>query len=181
MREELLVADMSDKDYLDQEDVTEMNITPDKSADLFSKRIPPNASDPESADSLIASQMAKLSVADREKVYMDVHGISDNAQETPGLIQESLVRIQNEIELLPDKRAYNSAERLDPQYVKNSDFHLSFLRCEKFDCQKAALRIVRHFQMKLDLFGEDNLAMDITQDDLDMDDMDAVYSCGGRF
>jgi len=46
----------------------------------------------ESIHSLIASQMTKLSVADREKVYMDVHGIPDFVKnETPELIQESLV------------------------------------------------------------------------------------------
>ncbi|KAL3935899.1 MAG: hypothetical protein SGBAC_008678, partial [Bacillariaceae sp.] len=164
------------------EDKTDSDRTPaDKSADVFSRQIPPNASDPQSADSLIASQMAKLSVADRERVYMDVHGISDDAQETPELIQESLMRVQTEIDVLPDKRAYNIAEQLDPKYVRDRDFRLSFIRCEKFDCQKAALRIVRHFQMKLDLFGTDKLAMDITQDDLDMDDMDVLYGCSSRF
>ncbi|CAJ1965021.1 unnamed protein product [Cylindrotheca closterium] len=154
----------------------------DKVADVFSKQMPPNASDPQSADSLIAFQMAKLSVADREKAYMDVHGMpDDDAEETQELIHESLVRLQNEIDILRDKKAYNIAERLDPEYVRDQEFCLAFLRCEKFDCQKAALRIVRHFQMKLDLFGEDKLAKDITQDDLDMDDMDALYSAAGRF
>jgi hypothetical protein len=54
--------------FLDQEeDVTDSEFTPDEntSAAVFSKQVPPNASHPESADSLIASQMAKLSVADR--------------------------------------------------------------------------------------------------------------------
>ncbi|KAL3935574.1 MAG: hypothetical protein SGBAC_008938, partial [Bacillariaceae sp.] len=124
--------------------------------------------------------MAKLSVADREKVYMDVHCIADDVAETPELIEESLIALQTNIELLPDKRAYNIAERLVPKYVRDRDFRLAFIRCDKFDCQKAALRIVRHFQMKLELFGEDKLAMDITQDDLDKDDMDALYSGVGR-
>ena len=34
---------------------------------------------------MIASQMAKLSVTDREKVYMDVHGISDCVAELQNL------------------------------------------------------------------------------------------------
>ncbi|CAJ1965029.1 unnamed protein product [Cylindrotheca closterium] len=152
-----------------------------KVANVFSKQMPPNASDPKFVDSLIASQMAKLSVADREKAYMDVHGIPDLVEETPELVQKSLLLLQNEIDLLSAKEAYNIAERLDPDYVRDRDFCLAFLRCEKFDCQKAALRIIRHFQTKLDLFGEDKLAMDIAQDDLDMDDMDALYSASGRF
>lgn len=101
-------------------------------------------------------------------------------EETPELIEESLMVLQTNTDLLPDKRAYNIAERLDPKYVRDRDFRLAFIRCDKFDCQKAALRIVRHFQMKLELFGENKLAMDITQDDLDKDDMDALYSGVGR-
>ena len=131
---------------------------------------------------MIAAQMTKLSVDDREKVYMDIHGVpSDYVTETPELIHLSLLEMQNEVELLPDKQAYNMAERLNSEYVHDRDFRLAFLRCEKFDCQQAALRMVRHFQMKLDLFGEDKLVLDITQDDLDVDDMDALYSCAGRF
>ena len=173
-----------DNFFLDQEeDVTDSEFTPDEntSAAVFSKQVPPNASDPESADSLIASQLAKLSVTDREKVYMDVHGISDYVAETPELIHNSLWGLQHEIDVLPDKNACDIAERLDPTYIQDRDFRLAFLRCEKFDCQKAALRFVRHFQMKLDLFGQDKLAADITQDDLDMDDMECLYGSSGRF
>ncbi|CAJ1965087.1 unnamed protein product [Cylindrotheca closterium] len=185
MGEELVsVVYSGDKDFMNHYDEIEFNgkvTDDDKSANVFDKQRPPNASDPKTADSLIAAQMTKLSIADREKAYMDIHGISEDAQETPELIQESLLLLQNEINLLPDKKAYIIAGQLDPKYTQDRDFCLAFLRCEKFDCQKAALRIVRHFQMKLDLFGQDKLATDITQDDLDMDDMDALYSGAGRF
>ncbi|CAJ1965263.1 unnamed protein product [Cylindrotheca closterium] len=184
MSEELVSAVSADKNFMNHFDENEDNdkVTDgDKVANVFSKQMPPNASDPKIADSLIASQMAKLSVADREKAYMDVHGIPDLVEETLELIQKSLLELQHEIDMLPDKKAYNIAERLNPKYVRGRDFCLAFLRCEKFDCQEAALRIIRHFQMKLDLFGQDKLVMDIIQDDLDMDDMDAVYSGAGRF
>ena len=125
--------------------------------------------------------MAKLSVADREKAYMDIHGISEDAEKPPELILVCLVLLQNEIDSLSDKKAYNIAQRLDPEYVRDRDFRLAFLRCENFDCKKAALQIIRHFQIKLDLLGEDKLAMDITQDDLDRDDMNVLYSAVGGF
>ena len=167
---------------LDQEEETSDGDKEDKAADLFSRQMPSNAADPNAVDSLIASQMAKLSVKDREKVYMDIHGISDYpVTETPELIHKSLASLKDEIELLPEKKAYQLAEKSDPNYVRNEDFCLAFLRCEKFDCSKAALRIVRHFQMKLDLFGEDKLALDITQDDLDAEDIESLYSSSGRF
>ncbi|CAJ1932934.1 unnamed protein product [Cylindrotheca closterium] len=175
---------------LNQEDFSDSDSTPDededesksKRAEIFSRQVPPNASDPESADSLIASRMSKLSVADREKVYMDVHGIPDDCvEETPELIQNGLWGLQHELDVLPDKQAYNIAERLGPAYTRDRDFRLAFLRCEKFDCHKAALRFIRHFQMKLDLFGQDKLVKDITQDDLNMDDMEILYIANGRF
>ncbi|CAJ1962885.1 unnamed protein product [Cylindrotheca closterium] len=174
--------------FLTQADLTDTDSTPDededesKRAQVFSGPVPHNASDPENADSLIASQMAKLSVADREKVYNDVHGIPDDCvEETSELIHNSLWGLQHEIDILPDKKAYNIAERLNPKYTQDRDFRLAFLRCEKFDCHKAALRFVRHFQMKLDLFGQDMLTKDITQDDLDVDDMECLYLSNGRF
>ncbi|KAL3926189.1 MAG: hypothetical protein SGBAC_013570 [Bacillariaceae sp.] len=177
-----LNQDDNDDDDGDKDNDNDNDTTPaDKSADLFSRQVPPNAADPKSADSLIASQMAKLSVADREKVYMDIHGIPDFVAETPELVQQSLLDLQEEIDKLPDKKAYNLAEKQDASYVEDKDFRLAFLRCDRFDCQKAALRIVRHFQMKLYLFGADMLAMDIIQDDLDTDDMAILYGCSGRF
>ncbi|CAJ1950722.1 unnamed protein product [Cylindrotheca closterium] len=172
--------------FLTDEDVSDTNIKPDedesKSAEIFSVPVPQNASDPESAASLIASQMAKLSVADREKAYNDVHAIPDDfVKETPELIHNSLWGLQGEIDILPDKKAYSIAEQLNPTYTQDRDFRLAFLRCEKFDCKKAALRFVRHFQMKLDLFGQDKLVRDITQDDLDADEMEILHLSNGRF
>ncbi|CAJ1962883.1 unnamed protein product [Cylindrotheca closterium] len=182
----MLDYSLSDDYFLTQKDATDTDSTPNedesKRAQVFSGPVPQNASDPENADSLIASQMAKLSVADREKVYNDVHGIPDDCvDETPELIQKGLRVLQHEIDVLPDKKAYNIAERLNPKYTHDREFRLAFLRCEKFDCHKAALRFVRHFQMKLDLFGEDKLVKDITQDDLDVDEMEILHLSNGRF
>lgn len=148
----------------------------------FSQEMPPNASDPDNADALIAAQMAVLSVADREKAYMDVHGLPDDCvHETTELTKESLMKLQDEIDGLPDKKAYSIAEWLDPQFVHDQNFRLAFLRCTKFDCQKAAVRIIKHFQMKRELFGEDKLAMEIVQDDLDAEAMEVLYSGASRY
>jgi hypothetical protein len=65
---------------------------------------------------------------------------------------------------------------MNPDYVRNRNFRLMFLRSDQFDVKRAALRLARHFQVKLDLFGEAKLAEDITQDDLDKVTMEALYS-----
>jgi hypothetical protein len=113
--------------------------------------------------------------------YLNVHGVSDLIEETPEMVEGGLVQLESEILLLKDRAAYDLAESMDPSYTRNRDFRLAFLRTELFDSQQAAVRLIRHFQMKLDLFGRDRLVMDITQDDLDKDDMDALYSGYGQF
>ena len=80
----------------------------DRNPNLLPQNAPAIASDPQNIDDMIASHMAKLSVDDREKVYMDVHAVPDYVTvETPELLHLSLLDLQNEIELLPDKKAYS--------------------------------------------------------------------------
>jgi hypothetical protein len=150
-------------------------------ASLWSGTIPQEATNLDYIDAVIAKQMSHLSVQDREEAYMDVHGVSDLVKETPEMVEGGLVQLESEILLLKDRAAYDLAESMDPRHTRNRDFRLAFLRTELFDSQKAALRITRHFQMKLYLFGRDRLAMDITQDDLDKDDMEALYRGNSRF
>jgi hypothetical protein len=148
---------------------------------LLSGTVPQEAINADYIDSMIAKQMSRLSVQDREKAYMDVHGVSDLVEETPEMVEGGLVQLEREILLLKERAAYDLADSMDPAYTRNRDFRLAFLRTELFDSQQAALRLIRHFQMKLDLFGRERLVMEITQDDLDKDDMEAVYSGSGRF
>lgn len=132
---------------------------------------------PENMDALIARQMASLSTEDREKVYFDIHGVSDEVLETPELIESKLDQMAFELLKLPDSKAYEIARAQSSEYVDNANFRLSFLRAELFDATKAAKRFSRHWQAKYELFGEDLLTSDITQDDLDPDTLEALY-CG---
>jgi hypothetical protein len=150
-------------------------------ASILSEAVPQEATNADYIDSIIAKQMSLLSVQDRERAYMDVHGVSDLVEETPEMVEGGLAQMESEILLLKDRAAYDLAEYMDPSYTRNRDFRLALLRTELFDSQQAALRLIRHFQLKLDLFGRDRLAMDITQDDLDIDDMDTLYRGYGQF
>eukprot|EP00980_Cylindrotheca_fusiformis_P027555 scaffold21162_cov83-Cylindrotheca_fusiformis.AAC.1 len=141
-----------------------------------SSSIPPHAMDSEYIDSIIARQLASLSVQEREKAYMDVHGVSEEVVETPQMIEEGLENLDRELKQLSQKAAYDKATEMNAAYTANPDFRLAFLRSELFDIQKAAQRLVRHFHLKLDLFGEDRLVSDITQDDLSRNDILALYS-----
>ena len=145
------------------------------------ERIPKEAENPDFVDSMIAAELSKMSVEEREKAYLDIHGVNECIDESPEMIEQGLKEMKIELELLPSREAYDRAMKMDEKYVSDRDFRLRFLRCDLFDAQKAAIRFAKHFQLKLDLFGPDKLVLDITQDDLEKDVMDVLYSGDGRF
>lgn len=129
---------------------------------------------PSNVDEMVAKQMAGLSMADREKVLFDIHGVAEELAETD--MELKLYEFNNYLQHLPSRDALEMAIKLCPEYVTNRDFQISFLRAESLDSYKAAQRFARHFQAKLDLFGPELLAKDITQDDLDTDTLNTLYS-----
>jgi hypothetical protein len=131
----------------------------------------------EDMDNLIATDMTRLSMEERDQVLHDVHGVSNDMEETPELIEESLAQSIEELETIKEKKeAFDLAKSQNLQYVDNPTFRLQFLRSDLFHVGKAALRMVRHFQVKLELFGPEKLTKDITQDDLEDGDMKNLYS-----
>jgi hypothetical protein len=125
-------------------------------------------------DSLIAQQMSKLSMYEREQAYFDIHGITNITEETPEMIQTCMDKLDEEITRLQETAAYEQALSRNPMYVQEYAFRLKFLRADRFDAKKAALRLARHFEAKLELFGPSKLVQDITQSDLQEGDMDAM-------
>jgi hypothetical protein len=132
--------------------------------------------EPEDVDSLVAQAMANLSTKERDQVLHDIHGVSDETMETPEIIAQSLEQLQEEIQQIENKEAYDLARSQNPNYVHNRHFELRFLRADLFDIRNAALRLVQHFKVKLDLFGRDRLVKDISQEDLSENDMRNLYS-----
>ncbi|CAJ1940028.1 unnamed protein product [Cylindrotheca closterium] len=164
--------------HKDSHDITPLDVLED-TAKIVSENEPNIATNIDDVDSMIATQMMELSMKDREKVYMDVHGVRQGPTETEEAIEKGLDLMHREIDKLKDKRAYDLALSMNSTYVENRSFRLAFLRADSFDARKAALRIIRFFQLKLDLFGEDKLVLDIVQDDLDGEAMQDLY-CGRK-
>ena len=134
---------------------------------------------PSEADSFIARKMANLSMKDREQFLFELHGVQEAVQETPEIIEKSLRELDLEMERLESKEAYEMAKAMNPGYVMNRDFRLKFLRAERFQARKAALRFSRYFEQKLKLFGKEKLGRDILQDDLDEHTLKLMY--GGEY
>jgi hypothetical protein len=133
---------------------------------------------PKQVDSITAQEMTQLSMEDREKVYYDLHGVSQQVSETPEFVGDSLLQLQQKLDaVMEDDRmdAYRKALVMNQEYVQNPKFMLSFLRADGFDVDAAAQRLGKYFAMKLELFGPELLTRRIVQDDLDEDDLEALY------
>ena len=75
------------------------------------------------------------------------------------------------------KQAYDRAKYMNEAYVTDRSFWLMFLRADRFDANLSAQRLVRHFEVKQELFGDGEvLGRDIFLSDLNDDDMRALES-----
>jgi len=118
-------------------------------------------------NSLIASELTKMSLEDREKALEEVHGvISDQEEEDPEQISKLLSQVKEELKRIRYKQAYEKAAFISNSYVTDPEFVLMFLRADDFQARPAALRLVEHFRYKLELFGEEAIVRDIMYDDL---------------
>jgi hypothetical protein len=137
---------------------------------------------PKEIDSLIASEMTRLSMEDRERALYDVHGIGENVNADSVLHHDRLMELETHLfRILAYKTtpsAFAEAAQMSPEYVQNPNFRIMFLRAEHFDAKLAAERLVRFFELKKRLFGRDRLVKDITLEDLDEDDMETLETGG---
>jgi hypothetical protein len=144
-------------------------------------------------DRVSAEELFMISAAERELAYDELHGVftknsepavtdgvntSSCFEETPELIESSVVLLRLELERIPArrKRSYLKAVFLKPTLESDTQFQLMFLRADRFHVQLAAQRICRFFDEKEKLFGETKLVHQLTLDDLSDDDI--VSICG---
>jgi hypothetical protein len=127
--------------------------------------------------SLLALDLNKITLNEREHVYEDLHGVSDLVDENPELVASCLAELEPEIAKIRRRDAYIAAESEDSSYTSSRALRLKFLRAEHFDCKKAAARLVAFFERKLEAFGPDSLARDLSISDLNEEDQECL-KCG---
>lgn len=127
--------------------------------------------------SLIASELTKLSIEDRVKALEEVHGVVENIEEDPEVINNLFEQVKEELKRIRYKQAYEKTAFLSNAYVNDPEFVLPFLRADNYKPRPAAIRLTEHFRHKLDLFGERTLVRDIMYDDL-TDDEKLILNSG---
>ena len=132
-------------------------------------RFPETTEEAQAATDLLVQSLQRLSIEEHQAVVLDIHGFDEkiNEKETSPYVNEKLAELQQHLDRITQKEAYNLALQLNSNYVCSRSFRLMFLRCERFNVQAAAEMMVLHFEEKLQLFGNgDILAREILQSDL---------------
>jgi hypothetical protein len=117
--------------------------------------------------------MNELSVNEREKVFDEIHGVSEIPVETPEFVAQCIAKFDQALLQLPQKlrrKALERAQFLNPSIGTDTKFKLLFLRADYYVAHKAARRFAKYFEDKLSLFGEGKLVKKITLDDLNEED-----------
>eukprot|EP00934_Nitzschia_sp_Nitz4_P001404 Nitzschia sp. Nitz4//scaffold125_size66327//21610//23311//NITZ4_006128-RA/size66327-augustus-gene-0.7-mRNA-1//-1//CDS//3329534604//1404//frame0 len=130
----------------------------------------------DSFDNVVAQAMHSLSLGERQQALHDLHGVSDQVNDDPHYLNTKLSELEVELSKIADKPAYYMAKAVAPAYVSDARFRLLFLRSDDMNPRLAASRLVRHFELKLQLFGPDLLGRDIQMLDLEPEDIRVMES-----
>jgi hypothetical protein len=125
-------------------------------------------------DAILAKGLNQLSMEERYQVLHDLHGVSEVFPEDPEVVQDRLDELEQCLQHIPDKDAYEHALYLSDSYVRNIKFRKMFLRAHGFNAQAAAECMVKHFTVKQELFGTERLARDLYLTDLNDEDLSAL-------
>ena len=132
---------------------------------------------PNEVDRMVAKEMTRLSMKERESAENDVHGIGvSSINEDPLSLESHLLSLNASLQGLKAGTAYEMAEQMSLDYVLDRNFRLLFIRACRYDLKEAAERMIRFFDLKRELFGKEKLVEDITLKDLSLDDMETMRS-----
>jgi hypothetical protein len=127
-------------------------------------------------DKMLAQEVHNLSLQERNRVYEEIHGVAEPLKEEPDFVAQRFSEFKSHLSTIRHKSAYDLALHQSPEYVNNRNFHLMFLRSTEFDAHQAAQKLVNHFDFKMELFGQEKLAKDITYVDLNENDRECLKS-----
>jgi len=142
-------------------------------------------------NSLLAAELNQMTTEERGAVYEQLHGVREIVHETPELQSTQLHRLEQEIQRIPNKLAYEQALEISTEYISSTAFRMMFLRTFEFDAAAAAKKLVSFVKLKRDLFGPAVSARRVFLSDMNADDIETLESgmfqalptrdCAGRF
>jgi hypothetical protein len=132
----------------------------------------------------IANELNKMPLKEREDTLQDIHGVADVVNEDSEFVDKTLSELDTWIakKRNNDKaKAYNIAGTQSPEFVERKSFRLMFLRSNRFKAKAAAVQMLKHFEVKLVMFGAEMLCKDIKLEDLSPEDLVCLNKLHMRF
>jgi hypothetical protein len=139
--------------------------------DGFSSMARRGVEEPADMEKMLAQEVHNLSLQERNRVFEEVHGVAEPLEEDPEFVAQRLSEFDRHLSTIRNKPAYDLALQQSPEYVNDRNFRLAFLRSTEFDGNKAAQKFVNHFDFKMEIFGREKVAKNITFGDLDENDL----------
>lgn len=124
---------------------------------------------------LLASEMNKLSAAERAIAFDDLHCVGEDLTETPEIVQNSLADFDLAVHK-EQHQIYELAASQDRSFVENPTFRLKFLRANSHNVEKAVRQMMDFLENKARYFGEDKIAREITLSDMNEDEISLMLS-----
>lgn len=122
-------------------------------------------------ENILAEGMNQLSFVELQREQEDLHGVAADHTERTGELTRRLFALESQLQASKSQTAYETAERMNPDYVSDRDFRLNFLRANRYDPEQSADQMIRYFEIKSQLFGVNKLTKDIRLSDLSSDDI----------
>ena len=153
----------------------------ERSQEALSSTLNPNA-----VEELLANEMEKLSLYEREEIDDQIHGFSSLAaqESSPELIEDSLIAMDNELKKLPSSeltRAFRKGISMNSAYLYDKAFRLKFIRAEKFHAKKAAQRFCKWLNVLHSIFGDPALHRPLFLSDLGKDEIKLLRIGSAQF
>ena len=110
--------------------------------------------------------LQSLSFQKRLQIQEEVHGVADPCEhETPEMISQALHSMEQHLDDIWYKPLF---DKIPPtSYMNTPNFRLRFLRCERYDCRKAAERLVRYVVYMNSEWGPEALERPLRLSDLE--------------
>ena len=134
-----------------------------------------------------AKELTDLFLNNQPVIGDETHGMACMAlEETPNLIEHSLIDFESELHKINPKPAYDKAQELlllsstksssfqnnsSRCYINERKFRLRFLRCELFNVPKAAKRFIRYLDFVAEVYGEYALQRPICMSDCNREEL----------
>lgn len=136
----------------------------------------------EYTDADLAHDMNSMSFAERQMISEDIHGVSftDLPPETPEFVDSKVKGLLECLNNMPNSRtrrgAWDRAKYLRPALEKDTAHFLMFLRAKRYDAFNAAQFLLKYYESKKELWGDDLLLQRITWNDLSEHGQEIVRS-----